>query len=241
MTLAFDAPITTGSPLARLDPRWKLATVGVSALIFALLRTLPAIAASATVVVVTLIAARPSRTWLMGRMGLFAFFLGPFLLLMPLTQGHDGWRQMPIVGLRALALFGSTLVVLGTTPFPETLAAAQSLGVPPLVARLMMMSWRYVYLLADEFGRIRTALRSRGFRATPTRHGYRTVGNVVGAILVRGANRADRVADAMHCRGFEGRFRTLTSFRTRWHDVAFAATGASMAVVLLVWDSFLRS
>ena len=69
-----------------------------------------------------------------------------------------------------------------------------------------------------------------------TRHGYRTLGHVTGAILVRGADRADRVADAMRCRGFDGRFHTTTAFRTNPADCfAFVALVAA-TIALVLWD-----
>ena len=49
-------------------------------------------------------------------------------------------------------------------------------------------------------------------------------GHVTGAVLVRGADRAERVADAMRCRGFDGTFHTTAAFRTTLADIlAFAA------------------
>jgi cobalt/nickel transport system permease protein len=54
-------------------------------------------------------------------------------------------------------------------------------------------------------------------------------------LLVRGYERGERVGQAMRCRGFDGRFRSLTAFRTRPADVlAFAVVvgGAATAVWL---------
>jgi cobalt/nickel transport system permease protein len=85
--------------------------------------------------------------------------------------------------------------------------------------------------------RLRVALRVRGFRARADRHGYRTAGHVVGAVLVRGADRADRVGEAMRARGFDGRFHTLTAFRTTvWDVVGFMVMVAVMGL-LLTWES----
>src|SRR5205807_3520409 len=99
-------------------------------------------------------------------------------------------------------------------PFSRTMQAAESLGLPRLLARLALMSYRYVFVLADEFARLRTALRVRGFSNRANLHSYRTVGRVTGTLLVRGSARAERVAHAMRCRGFDGRFRALHDFQT---------------------------
>jgi cobalt/nickel transport system permease protein len=81
-------------------------------------------------------------------------------------------------------------------------------------------------------------MRTRGFRVRSTRHGYRALGHATGAVLVRGADRADNVAHAMRCRGFDGTFHTLAAFRTTLADVlAFLALLAA-TIALVAWDRF---
>ena len=79
-------------------------------------------------------------------------------------------------------------------------------------------------------------MRTRGYRVRATRHGYRSLGHATGALLVRGADRADNVAAAMRTRGFDGTFHTLAAFRTTFADVFafFALLAATIALVL--WD-----
>src|SRR5262249_325713 len=98
------------------------------------------------------------------------------------------------------------------------------------------LTYRYLFLLADELGRLRTALRVRGYRNRPNLHSYRTVGHVAGTLLVRSYERAERVGQAMRCRGFDGRFRSLAAARTRATDVIFFAVVAGGTAGLLTWD-----
>jgi cobalt/nickel transport system permease protein len=58
----------------------------------------------------------------------------------------------------------------------------------------------------------------------------------MGTLVVRGVDRGERVAQAMRCRGFDGRFRTLTTDRLRWTDGAFAATVLIAFALLCIWD-----
>jgi cobalt/nickel transport system permease protein len=62
------------------------------------------------------------------------------------------------------------------------------------------------------------------------------VGHVAGLLVVRAADRAEHVSQAMRCRGFEGRFHSLTSFQTNPADVAFCAVIIAAAAGLLAWD-----
>jgi cobalt/nickel transport system permease protein len=62
------------------------------------------------------------------------------------------------------------------------------------------------------------------------------MGHVTGTLLVRGYERGERVAQAMRCRGFDGRFRSLTDFRTTRYDVLMLALVWATAGAMLVWD-----
>ena len=120
---------------------------------------------------------------------------------------------------RCVAIGAMSLVLVGTAPVHHTIATAHKLKVPGLLVLLAFLAYRYAYLLGDELWRLRVALRVRAFKTQMNRHGYRTLGHVTGAVLVRGADRAEHVAQAMRCRGFDGHFHTLTAFRTRAVDV----------------------
>jgi cobalt/nickel transport system permease protein len=91
-------------------------------------------------------------------------------------------------------------------------------------------------VLADELRRLRIALRVRGYRNRASRHSYRTAGHVAGTLLVRGYERAERVGQAMRCRGFDGQFRSLSEFTTHPLDIVAFVLIAAFAVALAVWD-----
>jgi cobalt/nickel transport system permease protein len=128
------------------------------------------------------------------------------------------------------------VVLFTSSPLPDTLKAAHALYVPGLFVQLVGMTYRYAFLVAGELARIRVALRTRGYRNRPTSHSYRTIGHVAGTLLVRSHERSERVAQAMRSRGFDGTYRSLSDFRTRFADVAFFLLAAAVAVSLVVWD-----
>jgi cobalt/nickel transport system permease protein len=243
MTLAFTPPPCPDSPLRRLDPRWKLAALALAALAAALLRTVPASAlALAGALLLALLARLPAR-WFLGRLGATALFVALFALPLLLDGGPAwSWGQLHLSAhgakvalllcLKAAAVVTLFLVLLASAPLDATLKAAHALRVPGLVVQLALLTYRYLFLLADELARLRTALRVRGFRNRASRHAYRTVGRVAGTLLVRGYERGERVGQAMRCRGFDGRLRSLTAFHTRPADVlAFAAVVGCAAAV----------
>ncbi|MCI0460601.1 MAG: cobalt ECF transporter T component CbiQ [Gemmataceae bacterium] len=250
MTLALEQLPTPASPLRQWDPRWKLAALVLAALTVATLQTLPAACLALVGAGVLAVVGRLPWPWFLARLGSLALVLLLFVGLLPFWMRADGpgWDLGPLhlslAGLRAglllclkaLTVVAFMLVLLATAPLPDTLKAAHALRVPGLIVQLTMLTYRYVFVLAAELARLRVALRVRGYRNRATRHSYRTVGHVAGTLLVRGSERAERVGQAMRCRGFDGRFRSLAEFRTTGADVGIFAVILLGAVSLRIWD-----
>ncbi|HEY7428135.1 MAG TPA: cobalt ECF transporter T component CbiQ [Gemmataceae bacterium] len=249
MTLAFSAPPRTHSFVSRLDPRWKLAALLFAAAVAASLHTLAASSAALAAALLLAFLARLPPRWFLERLAALALFLVFFTLPLPWLLADDrGWtwgfvRFSPHgaeVALRlaakAVAIVTLLLVVQATAPLEATLKAAHALRIPGLLVQLGLLTYRYVFVLADELGRLRIALRVRGYRNRVRRHSYRTAGHVAGTLLVRGYERAERVGQAMRCRGFDGQFRSLTDFSTRPADVLAFLLIAAGAVALAAWD-----
>jgi cobalt/nickel transport system permease protein len=250
MTLALDALPCPDSPVRRLDPRWKLAALLLAAAAVAVLTTLPAVFLALLGAAALAAIARLPWRWCLARLAPVAVFLAFFVALLPLLVrgGEPVWQLGPLrvsaLGLRlalllcgkAVALVLLMLVLLGTAPLDATLRAAHALRVPGLLVQLAVLTYRYLFVLAGELARIRVALRVRGYRNRATRHSYRTIGHVTGTLLVRSYEQAERVGQAMRCRGFQGRFHSLTTFRTTPADVAAFALIAGSAASLLLWE-----
>jgi cobalt/nickel transport system permease protein len=98
------------------------------------------------------------------------------------------------------------------------------------------MTYRYLFVLADEVRRMRIAFRARGYRLRANAHTYRTTAHLAGTLLVRGHERAQRISHAMRCRGFDGTFRSLTIFRTSPPDVLFFSSVVLGTAALWMWD-----
>lgn len=255
MTLALQLPAPADSVLRAFDPRWKLvAIILVGAAVLALHHLPLLVLAFLGILLLCRLGRLPWR-WLVARLLILVPLLAGLVLLLPLVL-HDGGPEWPLFGsvrlslyglsaacrlaLRSLSVLTLALLLLATTPPPALLHAAHALYIPSFLVQLVSLTFRYLVLLFDEFGRLRTALRVRGFRGRADLHTYRMVGNVTGTLLVRGLERAERVGQALRCRGFDGRFRCLTKFRTRWHDVTLFIALLGTAAALLAADWLLQ-
>ena len=255
MTLALDFPDCGGSPWGRIDPRWKLAGLLPAIVAVAWLRTVwPAATALAGTWVLVLFVRLPLG-WYFTRLLATALLLGLFVVFLPflpdpqneyveagpLSLSVHGLQLAVVLLIRGLALITLSVVLLAGAPLQVTLKAAHALHVPGLIIHLALLAYRYVFLLAEEFGRLRVALRVRGFRNRANLHSYRTIGQVAGTLLVRGHERAERIGQAMRCRGFDGTFRSLQEFSTTGRDVLAWSLMMLFSAGLVLWDFWLRS
>ena len=250
MTLDLHVPGTTRGWLRRRDARWKLAATAVAGLAIVLLREPRPIVAAVLAATVLAGSTAVRGLFLARRLApialMLVFFFGwtvfvpraseEAVMLGPLALSPQGCAWLTGALGKTLALLILVMTLLETTPLAELGYAARSLGVPRVLVQLFLMTQRYVFLLAEEFGRLRTALRVRGFRGYVNPHTYRTIGHVAGTLLVRSHDRAERVHQAMRCRGFEGKFRTLEGGRTATADVGVLLGGVLLAASLLGWD-----
>jgi cobalt/nickel transport system permease protein len=238
------------SPAGQLDARWKLAALGLAAGTIGFLQTLPPTLSGLGIAWGLVLWSRLPLGWYGKRLRGLIFFLAPIVvgltLLVPdpdpliklgvLAISRHGSYIAMVVTCKAVAIVSLILVMLGTTPLTATLQAAHKLRLPGILVHLALLTYRYVWLLASEFGRLRIAVRVRGYRNRANVHSFRTIGHVAGTLLVRSSERAERVGQAMRCRGFDGRFRSLSEFRTTVLDVGFFLSMVGGAGGLLVWD-----
>ena len=251
MNLALRYQPIPDSPLAQWDCRWKLAAFFFAVSGTAFLDHLAPAVAALSLGLLLLAFSKLTAKWVRARLAVFAVAALPFAIILPLTLEGPGWElfSFPIserglvsglaVFCRGLAIGSLVLVLVGTAPLHHTFTAARRLRIPGVLVLLALLAYRYTFLLNDELRRLRVALWVRGFRTRLARHTYHTLGHVVGAVLVRGSDRAERVADAMRCRGFDGRFHTLAEFGTRPRDVVFFLLAILTAAGLVVWDRLL--
>ena len=68
---------------------------------------------------------------------------------------------------------------MATIPAPALGRALASLRVPDKFSFLFLFTYRYLHVIAEEYGRLSTAARLRGFAPATNRHTYRTYAALV--------------------------------------------------------------
>jgi cobalt/nickel transport system permease protein len=237
-----------GRHLAGLDPRARILAVIAFALVTVSLRS-PATAAFACVCAALAAAGSMPPRDLLRRLlaleGLMAVVLVtlPFTVpgqtlftLGPLTAAREGLLYALLIILKANAVVLALLGLVGSLE-PAVLGHALArLGLPEKLVHLLLLTIRQIELLQQEHLRLRQAMRARAFVARSDRHTWVSYGNLIGMLLVRSLERAQRIHAAMRCRGFHGRLYLLDSARWRAGDTVFLFALALPLGVLLVLD-----
>ena len=235
------------SVIHRLDPRLRLVVALSFAILIALADRWPVLLAALLLAVVLIVMARFPLGALVRRMAAVNLFLlllvvilpisvpGPAVLeLGPLSLSQHGLLQAAMIGTRANAIVLAVTALLSTMELVALGHALHHLKVPDKLVHLMLLCVRYIDVLRHEYLRLIRAMKVRGFRARMNGHTYRTIGYLVGMLLVRSFDRSERIVAAMKCRGFHGRFYMIDHFRLGVCDAAFAM--ASLVVFgVLTW------
>ncbi|GAK59882.1 cobalt transport protein [Candidatus Vecturithrix granuli] len=81
-------------------------------------------------------------------------------------------------------------------------------------------------------------MKLRGFHPGYNRHTFTMYGYLVGMLLVKTLDRAERIVQAMKCRGFRNRFLTLTPLQFTRQDGALSVVYSVMILLLLSLEWF---
>ncbi len=223
------------SYIGRIDPRARLvAAVALSVMLAAAL-DLAVLGLGLAVAILALVpSGLPLRVVLRRLLPLNVLIL---LMGMVLLMTADGPLLAATIALKGNAIVLTLLVLLGSLEATTLGHTLSHLRVPDKLTQLLLFTVRYLDVLHREYLRLRAAMKIRGFRPRMDRHTYRAYGYLVGMLLVRSFDRAERIVAAMKCRGFRGRFYLLDHFHFSRRDVPFCIASIALisAMAVLEW------
>lgn len=239
------------STVARIDPRLRLVAALAFALAVPLLTSAMALVLALATALLAVVWARLSLRSVWRRIAMAEAFLvvllvslpfaipgTPWLSVLGFTASLEGLQRAIVLVLRINAALLVVLALVGGLGGQRLAAAMVGIGVPPRLAALLQMTMRYVATFGDEYRRLRTAMRVRGFRARSNLHSWRSLGNLVGMLLVRSLERAERVRWAMLCRGYAGRFPLVPAGPLGRSDGLFAIAAIAILLTLLALEAW---
>lgn len=172
----------------------------------------------------------------------FAFFIGIFN---PLIDQHviahlgslpitGGWISFFSILLRFALTVGAALVLIALTGFHTVCMGLEKLKVPrPFVVQLLFL-YRYIFVLMDEGARMVRARSLRSFNAKG--RGLKIFGSMIGHLLLRTMDRAQRIHLAMCCRGFDGHIRLIHPMTFGVRETAFVLGWSALFITMRLYN-----
>lgn len=145
-----------------------------------------------------------------------------------------GWVSFLSILVRSVLTIGGAFILIGTTGFSAVCQALERLGMPQVFAVQLLFLYRYIFVLADEGER---ASRARELRACGKKGlGIRSFGSLIGHLLLRTWQRAERIHQAMLARGFKGEFHSGRQSVFGFPEARFVAGWSICFIFLRLYD-----
>ncbi len=127
----------------------------------------------------------------------------------PLALSRPGVLLCLEISLKSIAILLAMIALVSTMTTARLGHALNRLHLPDKLVYLILITYRYIFVIEQEYQRLMRAVRIRNFSPGTNLHTYRTYAWLLGMLFVRSAERAKRVHQAMVCRGFSGKFYSL--------------------------------
>ena len=246
-----DAAFTRGNAwLYRIDPRLRVIGAAGFALVVAVAYDFRTLLCALLIAGLLVASSRMDLRRVVRRLSAAMLFLVLLWLVLPWSYEGPAWLTVgPLVitrpgvvlccqiSLKTLALMMAFIALIATMTVDTLGHTLNRLRLPDKMIHLLLITYRYVFVIEQEYQRLVRAMKIRNFRPKTNLHSYRTYAYLVGMLFVRAAERAQRVHAAMICRGFSGRFVSLRRFPPHPLNPVFlcGACGVIGLLIVLEW------
>jgi len=228
-----------------IDPRLRIVFSACFAILVVSFQHYPALLAGFALSLAVALMSKVNVKRTMRRVLAMDFFMIFLLLLLPfstpgeiffqiggLSASWEGLHKALVIILKANAIILLLLTAVGTLDASTLGHALKYLKVPEKLIHLMLFTVRYLEVINREYKRMRAAMRCRGFVPKSNLHTWRSIGYLLGMLLIRSLERSERILAAMKCRGFNGRFYLLDHFMWRRSDTLYSLGAVLLLLVL---------
>lgn len=153
--------------------------------------------------------------------------VGPFVVT-------GGWVSFASILFRFVLTVAAALALVACTGMYRLGAGLEMLGVPRVLVTQLLFLYRYLFVVADEGVKMVRSVELRSGGRRSLRLGV--YGSLIGNLLLRSLDRAERVYRAMVARGFDGAVRVLRRSSFRWSDWGFVCGWLAFFLAARLWN-----
>jgi len=250
-----EEPFASGNSIIhRIDPRFRVAAAIFFSFSVALCYQFKPLIAALAISFVSVLLSGVGLKNVFKRLIIVNGFILLFWIVLPLTyKGKIVYSLGPVHVYMAGILFAakitikSNAILLVLISFIATMTFAtlgHTLGrfkLPEKLIFLLMITYRYIFVIQQEYEKIISSIKIRAFKPKTTLHTYKTFAYIIGMLLIRASERADRVYNAMRCRGFKGTYYSLTDFKADAKSWIFITLISGLTSGIIIMEIFLNA
>jgi len=141
-----------------------------------------------------------------------------------------GWISFISIILRFVLTVTAAFILISLTGFNAVCEALIKFWVPRQFVIQLLFFYRYIFVLTDETERMVRASSFRVFNSKAI--GFRVFVLLIGNLLLRTLDRAERIYRAMCCRGFDGHIYIIRSMKIGYPEIIFTFGWALLFIFL---------
>lgn len=153
------------------------------------------------------------------------------MLILPWFSISSGWVSFISITIKGLLTIMASQILISTTGIYKISLALSKLKVPKIFIMQLMLTFRYISLFVEEISRTVRAYSIRAHKANGIT--YKEWGSLVGGLLLRTIDRAEKVYNSMRCRGFTGEYDVSGLSKINIKDILYC-------LIWFVYFSFIR-
>ena len=234
----FELFSTGNSFIHALDPRCKIVIALFLTIIIAFTNSLNSVLFALTFAILSVLISRVKYRLVLYRLLFINCIIGILWLFIPFSipgrslwnigsfcASSEGISRMLLITFRCNAIILILISYVSTIPVVVLGQSLYKMGLNNKLTQLVFLFYRYLDVIYLELQRLSNSLKVRGFNPCSNIRTYRTFANLIGVLLVRSWERAERIYEAMLCRGFTGKYYSLRDFSADRWDMCFLIFG----------------
>ncbi len=141
-----------------------------------------------------------------------------------------GWVSFLSILVRFMLTVSAALALVAVSGFQAVCLALDRLKVPRVFVLQLLFLHRYIFVLSEE---ALSMIRAYHFRSAGQGSiSFKTAGSMMGHLLLRTLDRAQRIYRAMYARGFQGQIILASNLKIKTFDVLFVLIWVGLFILL---------
>ncbi|MFK7804113.1 MAG: cobalt ECF transporter T component CbiQ [Anaerolineae bacterium] len=237
------------SPLHRWENRYKIAGLFILAFAFAYVKDMRLLPFMLLITAGLYAASKLPLPFLFTRLKIPGFILLGIVISLPFLAGTteifsigpvsiqlEGVLSAVLIAVRFVCIITLSLLIFATDSIINTIKGLTGLKLPPIMADMLLLTYRYLFEMGHSLRTTQTAVRLRGFQNDRLSRGkLETLAALLGNLIVRSYEQSERVYHAMILRGYGATVVTPDMFHATGRDRLF------FAIVLLIAIAFVAA